>query len=75
MSSCRSPVEARGAGLGRTYGGLLECIAAGGLIELGHWDEADRLTETLARHGPERPRSHRARRRPGDARRRTGQIS
>ena len=44
--------EGRAAGLGRTYGGLLECIAAGGLFELGRWDEADRLTETLVENGP-----------------------
>ncbi len=36
----------------RTYGGLLECIAAGALTELGRWDEADAIANAVERRGP-----------------------
>ena len=35
----------------RTYGGLLECIAAGALTELGRWAEADALTAAVDTRG------------------------
>jgi DNA-binding CsgD family transcriptional regulator len=44
--------NARRLGLERVVAGLLECIAAGGLVELGRWDEAQRLLDAVARRGP-----------------------
>jgi DNA-binding CsgD family transcriptional regulator len=44
--------NARRLGLERVVAGLLECIAAGGLVELGRWDEAERLLDAVARRGP-----------------------
>ncbi len=43
---------ARRQGRQRTYGGLLECIAAGALTELGRWDEADAIASAVERRGP-----------------------
>jgi DNA-binding CsgD family transcriptional regulator/tetratricopeptide (TPR) repeat protein len=45
-------VNARRLGLERVVAGLLECIAAGGLVELGRFDEAERLLDAVARRGP-----------------------
>ena len=44
--------QAHRSGLGRTYGGLLECIGAGGLVELGQWAEAERMTDVVAARCP-----------------------
>jgi DNA-binding CsgD family transcriptional regulator/tetratricopeptide (TPR) repeat protein len=44
--------SARRLGLERILSGLLECIAAAGLLELGRWDDAELLFETVERRGP-----------------------
>jgi DNA-binding NarL/FixJ family response regulator len=43
---------ARRQGRQRTYGGLLECIAAGALTELGRWGEADELAAAVEARCP-----------------------
>ncbi|MDQ1519909.1 MAG: hypothetical protein QOI55_982 [Actinomycetota bacterium] len=44
--------EARRLGLERTLAGLLECIASSGLLDLGRWDEAERLLQAVEDRGP-----------------------
>lgn len=43
---------ARELGLERTYGALIACIAAGCLLELGRWNEADGITATVDSEAP-----------------------
>ncbi|MGE0881757.1 MAG: AAA family ATPase [Acidimicrobiia bacterium] len=43
---------ARARGLDRSHGGLLAVIAAGGLVELGDWSEADGLIAGVVSRGP-----------------------
>ncbi len=43
---------ARQQGRQRTYGGLMECIAAGALTELGRWAQADELADAVEARGP-----------------------
>ncbi len=44
--------DARRRGLGRTFGDLLDCLAAGALVELGRWAAADELVTAVAARRP-----------------------